>query len=133
MKVIIAFLSLILLASFDDASTSHLYSPVENESFSRGETLHFKMTYGIFTVGKGMTNVDQDRYTLNNRPCYKVDVFGKTVGFVNWVKDVDDQWGAYIDTAALIPHKFYRRIHEGNYRKHEETYFDHERGKIFVK
>lgn len=131
-KIVTAFFSILTLAAFDD-SRSHTYVPVANESFARGETLHFKMTFGIFTVGKGMTNVDVNRYTLNDRACYKVDVFGKTVGFVNWVRDVDDQWGAYIDTAALIPHKFYRKIHEGSYRKHEETYFDHKNGKILVK
>jgi hypothetical protein len=127
------FVLFVILAGFVSGTESNTYAPVTNESFSRGETLHFKMTYGIFTVGKGMTHVDSERYLVNDRDCYKVDVFGKTVGLVNWVKDVDDQWGALIDTAALVPHKFYRKISEGNYRKYEETYFDHEQGKIRVK
>lgn len=127
------FLLLMVLTAFGDGKLNHTYLPVPNESFSRGETLHFKMTYGIFTVGKGMTHVDPERHRINERDCYKVDVFGKTVGPVSWVKDVDDQWGAFIDTAALIPHKFYRKIREGNYSKDEETYFDHPRRKILVK
>jgi len=121
------------LAGFGSGMLNNTYLPVRNESFSRGETLHFKMTYGIFTVGKGMSHVDPQRYRINDRDCYKVDVFGKTVGLVSWVKDVDDQWGAYIDTAALIPHRFYRKIREGSYRKDEETYFDHAGKKILVK
>ena len=56
-------------------------------------------------------------FKLNNRDCFKIDVHGKTVGMVDWVADVDDQWGAYIDTAALLPHQFYRRIREGRYKK----------------
>ena len=132
-RAAVLFLTFLVLAGFGSRKASNIYTPVANESFSRGETLHFKMTYGIFTVGKGKTHVDPRTYTINERDCYKVDVFGKTVGFVNWVKDVDDQWGAFIDTAALIPHKFYRKIREGSYRKNEETYFDHERGKILVK
>ena len=124
---------IIAAAVLTSGRTSNSYEFVPNESFSRGETLHFRMNYGIFNVGKGMTHVDDGRYRINGRDCYKVDVFGKTVGMVSWVKDVDDQWGAYIDTAALIPHKFYRRIREGNYQKDEETHFDHNRRKILVK
>lgn len=130
---ILFFLFLILTGFGSSTVNNNLYRPVENESFSRGETLHFKMTYGMFTVGKGMTYVDPERYTINDRDCYKVDVYGKTVGLVNWVTDVDDQWGAYIDTAALVPHKFYRRIREGRYKKDEETLFDHKHGKIRVR
>jgi len=132
-RTAIWFLLFLALSGFGSGKVSDIYVPVHNESFSRGETLHFKMTFGLFTVGRGMTNVDPDRYRINDRECYKVDVFGKTVGFVNWVKDVDDQWGAYIDTAALIPHMFYRKIREGGYKKDEQTYFDHQQKKIRVK
>lgn len=123
----------LVVTGFSDPTREKAYMPVKNESFHRGETLQFKMTYGIFTVGKGMANIDAEQHRINGRDCYKVDVFGKTVGFVNWVKDVDDQWGAYIDTAALVPHRFYRKIREGSYRKDEVTYFDHEQKKIRVK
>ncbi len=121
------------LAALTPGDRNDVYMPVRNESFLRGETLEFKMTYGIFTVGKGSANIHPNYFNLNDRPCFKVDVFGKTVGLIDWVADVDDQWGAYIDTAALVPHMFYRRIREGRYRKDEQTYFDHENRKISVK
>jgi hypothetical protein len=110
-----------------------IYPLVRNESFTRGEVLKFKMTYGIFTVGRGSANIHPNYFKLNNRECYKVDVFAETVGMVNWVTDVNDQWGSYVDTAALVPHKFYRRIREGRYKKDEETYFDHPNKKIRVR
>lgn len=132
-RLVFGFVLFVGLAGFVDGKRDDIYMPVRNESFNRGETLEFKMTYGIFTVGKGMANIDPNYYRLNDRDCFKVDVFGKTVGFVNWVKDVDDQWGAYIDTAALVPHQFYRKIREGSYAKDEITYFDHEEKKIQVK
>jgi hypothetical protein len=52
---------------------------------------------------------------------------------VDWVADVNDRWGAFIDTAALVPHQFYRQIREGRYKKDEWTYFDHANKKIEVK
>lgn len=127
------FLLFITLAGFTGGERNDVYLPVKNESFFRGETLHFKMTYGIFTVGRGSANIHPNYFTVNDRACFKVDVYGKTVGMVDWVADVDDQWGAYIDTSALVPHMFYRRIREGRYRKDEQTYFDHENQKIRVK
>jgi len=109
------------------------FPAVKNDSFRRGEVIHFKMTYGFFTVGKGSAHIAPTYYKINNRDCFKVDVFGKTVGMVDWVADVDDQWGAYIDTAALIPHQFYRKIREGRYKKDEWTNFDQANKKIEVK
>src|SRR5688572_23134266 len=127
------FALLVVLAGFNSGVRNDVYMPVRNDSFARGETLQFKMTYGIFTVGKGSAHLHPNYFSLNERTCFKVDVFGKTVGMVDWVADVDDQWGAYIDTAALVPHMFYRRIREGRYKKDEQTYFDHENRKIRVK
>lgn len=112
---------------------NEIYPLVKNESFSRGEVIHFKMTYGIFTVGRGSAHISPTYYKINDRHCFKVDVYGKTVGMVDWVADVDDQWGAYIDTVALVPHQFYRKIREGRYKKDEWTNFDHPNKKIEVK
>jgi hypothetical protein len=62
-----------------------------------------------------------------------VDVYGKTVGLVDWVADVDDQWGAYIDTVSIMPHISYRKIREGRYKKDEIVTFNHSDGKVEVK
>lgn len=124
---------LLIMASAFQTTRNDAYQRVPNHSFTRGEVLEFKMTYGIFTVGKGSTQIHSDYYEMNDRPCYKVDVRGRTVGVVNWVADVDDYWGAYIDTAALVPHQFIRRIREGRYKKDEWTNFDHVNQKIEVK
>lgn len=110
-----------------------IYPTVKNDSFKRGELIEFKMNYGIFTVGRGAARIDADYHTMNSRPCFKVEVSGKTVGMVDWVADINDRWGAYIDTSALVPHQFYRQIREGRYKKDEWTYFDHANKKIEVK
>jgi hypothetical protein len=110
-----------------------IYPAVKNDSFSKGEVLEYKMSYGIFTVGKGSTRIEKQYYRINNRECFKIDVFGRTVGMVDWVADVNDQWGAYIDTSALVPHVSYRKIREGKYKKDEVINFDHQKGKIEAK
>jgi hypothetical protein len=129
-------LTIVLFSFIFSAFTSEredIYPAVKNDSFGRGELIEYKMTYGFFNVGKGSTRIDKQNYKINNRECYKVDVFGRTVGMVDWVADVDDQWGAYIDTAALVPHVSYRKIREGKYKKDEIINFDHTKGKIETK
>lgn len=126
-------LFLVFLLSGFLSEDNDIYPPVKNQSFTRGEVINFKMTYGIFTVGKGSVNIHPKYFRINNRDCFKIDVHGKTVGMVDWVADVDDRWGAYIDTVAIVPHQFYRFIREGRYRKDEWTNFDHPNGKIEVK
>jgi hypothetical protein len=122
---------MLLLTAFSD-EPNDVYQFVKNESFTKGEVLDFKMTYSIFTVGRGSARIQPKYYRLNNRDCFKVDIYAKTVGMVDWVTDVNNQYGAYIDTAALVPHMFYRKQREGNYKKDEQTYFDHREKKIKV-
>jgi hypothetical protein len=124
-------LAFLLTAFTGEEPASYPY--VKNDSFKRGELIEFKMNYGIFTVGRGSARIDAQYHKVNDRMCFKVDVTGKTVGMVDWVADVNDRWGAFIDTAALVPHQFYRQIREGRYKKDEWTYFDHANKKIEVK
>lgn len=131
-RLALSFVLLALLTGFV-SYRNDVYPQVQNVSFTRGEVINFKMTYGIFTVGKGSVRIHPNYFKLNGRDCFKIDVHGKTVGLVDWVADVDDQWGAYIDTAAILPHQFYRRIREGRYKKDEWTFFDHIKKKIEVK
>jgi hypothetical protein len=129
--VIVIGLAFLLTAFTGEEPASYPY--VKNDSFKRGELIEFKMNYGIFTVGRGSARIDAQYHKVNDRMCFKVDVTGKTVGMVDWVADVNDRWGAFIDTAALVPHQFYRQIREGRYKKDEWTYFDHANKKIEVK
>ncbi|MCS6974672.1 MAG: DUF3108 domain-containing protein [Cyclobacteriaceae bacterium] len=121
-----------LLAAFQPEAND-VYPYIKNESFRRGEYLEYRMHYGIFNIGKGTVKIHDDYAEMNQRKCFKVDVFGRTTGVVDWVADVNDQWGAYIDTAALVPHMSYRKIREGRYKKDEVILFDHEKRKITAK
>lgn len=132
-KLFFGMFVVLLCCGFVSESQEEVYPFVRNESFKKGEVIEFKMTYGFFTVGKGSARIDNQYHKINDRYCFKVDVAGKTVGMVDWVADIDDKWGAYIDTAALIPHQFYRKIREGRYKKDEWTNFDQKNQKIEVK
>ncbi|WP_176955889.1 DUF3108 domain-containing protein [Catalinimonas alkaloidigena] len=96
-----------------------------NTSFQPGERLDYRVHYGIFDGGEATIETSPRVHLINDRPCYKIEVKGRTTGMVRIAYKVRDVWGSYVDTAAFVPHRFYRRIEENNYRKYETTYVDH--------
>lgn len=133
MKRLLAFIPLfILISAFNDLN-SNGYVIIQHESFGPGEEIEYKMNFGFFTVGKGKMKIHPTIHRVNYRDCYRIDIWGKTSGMVDWLARVDDNWGAYVDSAALVPHIEYRNIKEGKYRKNEITKFDHETDNIEVK
>lgn len=95
-------------------------------SFKKGEKLEYKVNVGIFTAAEGEMIIHDEMHQINGKACYKIDVFGRTVGAIDWLAKVNDQWGAYLDTASLMPQVTYRDIREGKYRKKEVVRFDHQ-------
>lgn len=116
---------LLILCSAFVTSDDTKYQAIVHDSFQRGERLEFSVKFGMFSIGEAEMVIDDKFYRINHRDCYKIDIYGKTSGMVDWVANVDDHWGAYVDSAALIPHISYRKIREGNYRKDEVVKFDH--------
>ncbi len=133
MKILVSgFLLIVILASFSGEMRQD-FTPIKNTSFGTGEVLEYRVNFGFFTVGKASTVVEKRVININTRPCYKVDAYGETLGFVSWITKVNDQWGAYIDTAAFVTHVSYRKIKEGNYRKDELINYDHDKLQAEVK
>ncbi len=130
-RTVTGFILFCFLSSF--MGGSQLFPPLRNSSFGKGEVLDYRVNFGIFTVGHAVTKIDTKVYSLNSRPCYKIDAYGSTSGLISWLSKVDDQWGAYVDTAALVTHVSYRKLREGHFRRDEIVNFDHEKKKAEVK
>lgn len=103
------------------------YRSVKNKSFLPGEVLTYKVHYGFITAATAEMTISDKLYNLNDRRCYKVEVKGRSIGMFDLFLRIRDTWGTYLDTAAIVTHKFYRKIEEGRYRKNEVVEFDHEK------
>lgn len=101
-------------------------------SFGRGETLKYVIHYGIINAAEGQIETSGDLHRVNDRPCYKVTVEGRTTGSFDFFLRIRDQWRTWIDTAAILPQKFDRSIAEGKYRKKETLDFDHAANTVTV-
>jgi hypothetical protein len=132
-RLILSLFLTLVLTSFQEEKPVD-YPVIKNNSFETGEEVEFHASYGIFgKVGTCITRIDKKIHTINGRACYKIDAFGNTDGVASWFAKVKDQWGAYIDTAALVTHVSYRKLKENNYKRDELVNFDHTTGKAEVK
>jgi hypothetical protein len=120
----ISIVFLFLFFSFGFRPTESPFRVI-NKGFGKNEYLEYKVRYGIISAGEAKVEISPEIHLVNNRPCYKVDVNGKTTGAFDLIAKINDVWGAYVDTAAIVPHISYRKIAEGGYRKHEIVKFDH--------
>ena len=112
------------LFGFGDKNMS--YRLVDQECLIPGERIEYRVHYGFINAGEAVLKMDESIHTINNRPCYKIDIFGRTKGFFDMVTSVRDNWGSYLDTSAVVSQMFYQSIKEGKYLKKEVIEFDHE-------
>jgi hypothetical protein len=102
------------------------YRRVVNNSFGPGEHLEYRVHYGFINAAEAVVDVSPTLYKVNDRPCYRVNVDGRTVGAFDLVTRIRDTWRSFIDTSAILPQKFYTNLQENNYRKEENITFNHE-------
>ena len=115
----------ILLVAFTFAPKT-AYGPI-NTSFGQGEKLYYKVHYGLLNAAEATIELDDNLHRVNERPCYKATVTGRTTGSFDFFIHVRDTWRSYIDTASILPQKFFRNVEENRYRKRETVDFDHVR------
>lgn len=101
------------------------YRRVVNNSFGPGEHLEYRVHYGFINAAEAIVDVSPTLYKVNERPCYRVNVDGRTVGAFDLVTRIRDTWRSYIDTSAILPQKFYSSLQENSYRKEENITFYH--------
>ena len=105
---------------------------LDTHSFQMGEELEFKLGYGWFTLGKATANIGEAPVEYSREDCYKVEIVGRTDGFIGLFAHVKDTWGALVAQNQLKPLYAYQDIEEGKYTRIEKTFFDHDEGKIRI-
>ncbi|UBM58942.1 DUF3108 domain-containing protein [Marinilongibacter aquaticus] len=108
------------------------YRYVKNTSFLAGETYTYKIKYGFLTIGQANVDVHKKIFNVQGRPCYRVNVTGRTAGLASLWK-VKNMYRSYIDTTAMIPHKFEYSAREGNFERDQSFTFDQHRNVVIKK
>ncbi|QJX46056.1 DUF3108 domain-containing protein [Hymenobacter taeanensis] len=98
---------------------------VPNSSFAKGEVLQYKVHYGLINAAEATIELADNIHRVNERPCFRATVTGRTTGSFDYFLRIRDTWRSYIDTTSILPQRFFRNIEEKNYRKQETVDFDH--------
>ncbi len=118
----ILFLFIVATSSSFVVSDSYRYLP--NHAFKAGEYFEYKVKYGFLNVGEATVDVSPQIYSVNNRPCYRVNIFGRTTGFTDLFR-IRNTYRSYLDTSAILPQKFLMDLQENSYHKEQTITFDH--------
>jgi hypothetical protein len=89
-----------------------------------GERIAYRVHYGILNAAEAIVETDSKIHTVNNRPCYRAVVSGRTTGFIGWVAKVEDTWQSWIDTTTYLPYQFYMKKQEAKYHTAQKYVFD---------
>lgn len=125
MKIKLGSMLLAFLISLVMQSDENGYRQIKNTSFNAGERLEYRVHLGFLSGAYATIDISETIYSINGRPCFKVNIFGRTAGVIDLFYKVRDTWGSYLDTAAIVPQRFYRYIRENKYRKNEIVDFNH--------
>jgi hypothetical protein len=130
------FLLLTALFSSLVIKASDQLQSIENNAFTTGEKLTFKLYYSSFMTGNVtavvMTSeINSKKYLVRGDTTLYVKVVGETKGAFNWFFKVHDVYQTFIDEKLLVPRYFKQRIKEGDYEASRDVYFFHEKGKAY--
>jgi hypothetical protein len=122
---LLPILLLCLTAALPQIGPGDAVRSIPQHSFGRGEVIKYTVHYGVINGGEATVETGNSLERVNDRPCYKATVSGRTTGSFDFFLRIRDQWRAYIDTTSILPLRSHRDIAEKNYRKKETIYFDH--------
>lgn len=88
-----------------------------------GEKLTYRIHYGFINAGNAELTTKETNY--KGEPHYHMVGKGSTSGVVNTFFKVRDIYESYINISTGLPSFYIRNIHEGSYRRHYETTFNH--------
>lgn len=107
------------------------FSKVENNAFTYGEKLEYRMHYGPFNAGYATLEIMPDAVIINGRRTMNVKCSARSSRTIDALYNkVRNDYESFIDEEALIPLKYTKKIEEGKYKDSDFAMFDHVNRKI---
>lgn len=104
----------------------------ENEAFKTGESLSYRLHYGIMDAGVAILEVMPEVKEIGGRKVYHIVGNGYSKGSFDWFFKVKDRYETYLDKDALVPWYFVRRCNEGGYIINQDYLFNHYTKKVDI-
>ena len=111
-------------SAFDKSSGPRSLIPKKNTAFKPGEILTYRLHYGIVDAGIATMEVKPDVKEVAGRKLYHMVGNGYSKGSFDWFFKVRDRYETFMDSSALVPWIFIRRVDEGGYKFSQDYFFN---------
>jgi hypothetical protein len=98
--------------------------PKKNTAFRPGEILTYRLHYGIMDAGVAVLEVKPEIKETAGRKMYHMVGNGYSKGTFDWFFKVRDRYETFMDSSALVPWMFIRRVDEGGYKFSQDYFFN---------
>jgi Protein of unknown function (DUF3108) len=115
-----------------DKTTAVELPKMNKNAFKRGETLKFRLHYGIIDAGIATLSVTEEQRDLGGRKTMHIVGLGTSKGAFDFFYKVRDRYETFVDEEALVPWLFVRRVNEGGYKIEQDYLFNHFSKKVNV-
>jgi hypothetical protein len=122
LHIVFVALALPILTS----SGKEVFPEVENNAFSLGEKLRYKLSYGIIDAGEATLYLKWTDRKGHGRPLFHAVAKGYSINTFDHVFHVDDTYESYLDQRSIMPWFFKRRVDEGGYKISQDYTFHHQ-------
>ena len=125
----LGWILVLLMIAVGQVSAQDNFCGIKNRTFRSGERAVFNVYYnmGLIWAGAGTATFTTNLEMYNGKPTYHVKGVGKTYPSYEWFYKVFDVYESYIDTNNLMPIKFLRDVHEGDFAFKQNVTFNHDR------
>lgn len=124
MKKISISIFLLGLISFNLLGQDSTFRTIRNEAFTTNEILQYRVHYGFIDAGEARLEILPELKNFGSRRVYHIVGTGKTKGAFDWFFKVRDRYESFIDSQAIIPWYFVRRVDEGGYKISQNVTFN---------
>lgn len=135
--IMFAGMAVLVLSAFkaenNGTSEAFEFRSVSNEAFTTGETLKYRIHYGLINAGSMEYSVDNNFHKINKRSTYKITAKGRSYSSFDWFFKVRDEFVSFVDSASLAPLQYSKNQQEGSYSSTDFAIYKHEIKKIYTK
>lgn len=124
MKNLLLTVSFALTVNHSLLSQDSTLRTLRNEAFKAGETLEYRVHYGFINAGEAKMEIMPEIKDFGRRKVFHIVGTGRTLGAFDWFFKVRDRYESYVDTQAIIPWYFIRRVDEGGYKISQNVTFN---------
>lgn len=101
-----------------------------NATFSPGEKLTYRLSYGYFEPGIATIELKPSVKTYYDRNTWHVVAKGNTLPMYDYFFKVRDTYETYLDAETIVPWEFIRNVDEGGYVIKQHYKFDQNKHQV---